>query len=354
MYKIQAFVKVTLVTSAVVVNAVVFAITGVPWATADPPIDAGGGSSGGGGPPGGIADAPGGVSNGDGSWSATVGGVEYTGLDADDVGRLLWSGNKVDRLIVGEGGITRSVQVCEDFPEITFEASGDGTNTVANRADARLDIVNCTITLAELTHTTTGVSDGAVQPVRGPQTLLWSDAVHSRAVPVSLSSERIPPGVGLDEPFDMPQVRSTRTNRRTKLTGKLFANDLPFGWRNWLTETQIIRTYDQSSLRSREFTYSCDTGSPAGLIRWRNNRCTGGRSSSSTTVTGWAKGVFYATTIPPAWIRGNSEHSVSIKLWGYRTTETHHCRIFPESVLDLRGAGFLSVTFRCEYRTEMR
>lgn len=59
MYKIQAFVKVMLVTSAVVVNAAVFAITGVPWATADPPIDTGGGSSGGGGPPGGIADAPG-------------------------------------------------------------------------------------------------------------------------------------------------------------------------------------------------------------------------------------------------------------------------------------------------------
>lgn len=74
MYKIQAFVKVMLVTSAVVVNAAVFAITGVPWATADPPIDTGGGSSGGGGLPGGIADAPEGAADAVGLWSATVGG----------------------------------------------------------------------------------------------------------------------------------------------------------------------------------------------------------------------------------------------------------------------------------------
>ena len=122
MTKFKAFVKVLSVTF-VAAWAVVIASIGMPRAAGDPPIDTGGGS-GGGGPPGGVADAPGGVSNDDGLWSTTVGGTEFSGLGASDVGKLLWRGQKVSTTILGDDGVPRTVQVCEDFPEITLESDG--------------------------------------------------------------------------------------------------------------------------------------------------------------------------------------------------------------------------------------
>ena len=95
----MAFMKVLAMTF-VSVGVVAIALIGVPRASGDPPIDAcGGGSGGGGGPPGGVADAPGGVSDDDGLWSATVGGTEFDRLGASDVGRLLWRGQKVSSTI---------------------------------------------------------------------------------------------------------------------------------------------------------------------------------------------------------------------------------------------------------------
>ena len=339
MYKIQAFVKVMLVTSAVVVNVVVLAIVGVPWASGDPPIDTGGGTLGGAGPPGGTADAPEGVSDADGLWSATVGGTEYAGLGAGDVGRLLWRGNKVSRLIVGQDGIPSTVQVCETFPAITLESSDSGRVPGETEITVNLDFAECMVTLSAVFSTNIGTT-GTMSSV-GPQTLTWSDRLSDEAIPVSWTwpgrqdQRRWNPG-----PPRCPSAGSS--SRGSQVRGQLQAAD---GVGFILTEVTLDRCYRIDTKALTKLRYDCDADSPTViLIRWREDRCTGRGYRARGNSMAFATGNFHADPIgpsPPRWY-----HSINVELEGSSHDEERSCRISPRSTTNIH-LGPLGVRFNC-------
>lgn len=354
MYKIRAFTKVMLVTSAVVVNAAVFAIVGMPWAIADPPIDTGGGSSGGGGPPGGIADAPEGASGSDGLWSATVGGIEHAGLGAGDVGRTLWRGSKVERTILGDNGIPRTVQVCGGFPEIVLETSQPSTAPGGGAATVNLDLVNCTVALSELTRTNTGALGSPDTHRGGPQTLAWYGDIPAGFVPVAwLGSTDVAGASPLAPSNDRPTWRETLLGMRLKALDGL-------GIR--LTKTEIRRRYSLGSRETISFWKGCDANSPAFLrgVFWREDACSGGHSKSLDRARAWAQGRFHGEITSGARFNGSTHHNLNVLLIGSATRDVGRCTVNPTSIEDLtvtvaRIVGLritLGVAVTCEYTSD--
>lgn len=346
MYKIQAFTKVMLVTGAVIVNAAVFAIVGVPWAVSDPPINAGGGSPGGGGRSGGIADALEGASGSDGLWSATVGGIEHAGLGAGDVGRTLWRGSKVDRAIMGDDGIPRTIQVCGGFPEIVLEISESGIAPGGGGATVELDLVNCTVALSELTRTSTGAMDSSDTQGAGPQNLAWHPSVTDSAVPVSWRDDLYPDS-------STPHRRQNYANwRSTRLFMQMRAADR-FGFK--LTETKVVRSYWTDTRNTRAFSKFCVARSPArGLgVFWRQDGCTGGHYKSAGRSRAWAQGRFHGEisgTIPlvnrPMRFSGSTRHTMNLMLEGSSTRDLRRCTVSPTSIRNLRVIAPYDLVFR--------
>ena len=328
-YKIQDFGKVMLVTCAVVVNAAVFAIVGVPRASGDPPIDAGGGPPGGAGPPGGIADAPEGASNADGLWSATVGGIEHAGLGTSDVGRLLWRGNKVSRSILGDDGIPRTVQVCQGFPEIVLETSETGTAPGGGEATVTLDLTNCTVALSELTRTKSGAQDSSDSQSAGPQAMDWNRVPTDGFVPIAWRG---------DMEFQTASLPSApnphRIWRDSTLTMRLRDQ---FGLR--LTKTEIQRKYWADTRVTRDFRYDCDTGSPAavGGVTWHEDACSGGHGRILDRARAWAQGRFHGESGLPSRARFNrsTHHNLNVLLNGSATRDVARCTVNPTSIEDL-------------------
>lgn len=352
MYKIQAFGKVMLVTCAVVVNAAVFAIVGVPWASGDPPIDAGGGPPGGAGPPGGVADAPEGASDADGLWSATVGGIEHAGLGTSDVGRLLWRGNKVSRSILGDDGIPRTVQVCQGFPEIVLETSETGIAPGGGEATVTLDLINCTVALSELTRTNTGLPDSSGSQRVGPQAMDWKRVPTAGFVPIAWRSDMGLPTVWLPTTY-----RTTPTWRYSYLSMLLRAAD-GVGLR--LTKTKVSRTYSLDSRNTTSFHNDCDANSPAARfgVRWYEDGCTGGHRKSLGRAQAWAQGRFHGQATSPSRFNGSTRHTMNLLLEGTANHEMRRCTMNPTSIEDLtvtaRIPGItltLGVRVSCGYRT---
>lgn len=335
MYKIQAFGKVMLVTCAVVVNAAVFAIVGVPWASGDPPIDAGGGTTGGAGPPGGIADAPEGASDADGLWSATVGGIEHAGLGTSDVGRLLWRGNKVSRSILGDDGIPRTVQVCQGFPEIVLETSETGTAPGGGEATVTLDLTNCTVALSELTRTSTGATDSSGSQRAGPQSLAWHEGQVAGFVPIAWRGDH---GRSSHSPVSLAGWRSTTLTMRLKaLDGVGFT----------LTKTEISRKYLVGSRTTTHFRKNCAARSPARLrgVHWREDACSGGHAKSLDRARAWAQGRFHGEISNPSLrFSGPTHHNLNLLLNGTATRDVARCTVNPTSIEDLTLTG-LNIPF---------
>ena len=329
MYKIQAFGKVMLVTCAVVVNAAVFAIVGVPWASGDPPIDAGSGPPGGAGPPGGIADAPEGASDADGLWSATVGGIEHAGLGTSDVGRLLWRGNKVSRSILGDDGIPRMVQVCAGFPEIVLETSESGTAPGGGEATVTLDLINCTVALSELTRTNTGAPDRSDSQGAGPQSLAWHGAQVAGFVPIAWRGDMEATTSSPLTTFhnNTPWRDSTLTMRLRDFAGF------------WLTKTEVRRKYWTDTRVTRDFRFDCDTGSPAaaGGVSWHEDACSGNYAKSLDRARAWAQGRFHGESGLPLRARFNrsTHHNLNVLLNGSATRDVARCTVNPTSIEEL-------------------
>lgn len=336
MTKKMAFVKVCSVTF-VAVGAVVITSIGMPRASGDPPIDTGGGS-GGGGPPGGVADAPGGVSNDGGLWSATVGGTEFSGLGASDVGRLLWRGQKVSATILGDDGVPRTVQVCEDFPEITLEGASFSSMPGDSTASVDLRFGDCTVVVSKLTHTTTGVSTWRDAPAPTQRTLIWRDGFNVDSVPVAWRnrSSLTPDSVW----FSPPRYQSWRSSI---LTMRLMALD-GLGLR--LTKTEISRRYLEDSLRTTRFRKDCDANSPGGRlgVHWREDGCTGGHSLTQGRARAWAQGRFHGEitdTFPGTnrRVRFNrsTHHTMNLLLVGTAQRDIRRCTINPPSIEGLEA-----------------
>ena len=348
MTKKMAFVKVLSVTF-VAVGAVVIASFGMPRASGDPPIDTGGGS-GGGGPPGGVADAPGGVSNDDGLWSATVGGTEFSGLGASDVGKLLWRGQKVSTTILGDDGVPRTVQVCEDFPQITLASSASNVTPGGSTAVVDLDFRNCIVSVSSLTHTTTGATDPRVPSSQGPQALLWNNEFEATSRPISWVQT---------QEESVTQIRPAPPRmRQSTLTMQLVAAD---GAAAMLTEVYLYSQYAIESLNPLGFHKNCDADSPATLlgvqIVWHEDRCTGGQSVRFGRVASWARGEFHGEATRGASFSRSSRHSLNVGLQGYRNGEARNCTANPRSISSLRGRYGpinLGVKLRCSYNTGIR
>ena len=346
MTKKMAFVKVLTVTF-VTVGAVVIASFGMPRASGDPPIDTGGGS-GGGGPPGGVADAPGGVSDDDGLWSATVGGTEFSGLGASDVGKLLWRGQKVSTTILGDDGVPRTIQVCDDFPQITLASSASNVTPGGSTAVVGLDFRNCVVSVSSVTHTTTGAIDPRVPSSQGPRTLLWNNQMEASSHPISWANS---------QDMRRANLRPPRM-RQSTLTMQLVA---AHGFGAMLTEVYLSSVYAIDSLTPIAYHKNCDADSPATLVGvrivWHEDRCTGGQSVRFGRVASWARGEFHGDATGGASFSRDSRHSLNVGLQGHRSGESRNCTASPRSISSLRGRyGIFNfgVKLSCSYRTGVR
>ena len=359
MANVRAGTKVIMMTLAVV-GVMATAVVGVPWATGDPPTGTGGGGSGGGGPPGGIADAPEGASMDDGLWSATVGGTEYGGLGAGDVGKLLWQGGKVTRTYVDDAGIPRTVQVCEGFPEITLESTARATEPGSGSATATMDLINCTVTLSELTHTTTGVHTN-LDRNPGPQGLSWDGSDRVSALPISWFGS--PDGVL----FPLESRPGFSRQRNSSVTGRLKAKDF---LRLRLTKTELKRRYRISDLETIRRSWDCDANSPArgAGVFWEEDDCDGDAYVSLGRARAWAQGRFHGEirgTVPltdgkRARFNRSTRHIINLLLVGTSSHEIRRCTVSPNSIEDLvvtipfpTGTETLGVQFECDYSSRV-
>ena len=350
MANVRAGTKVIMMTLAVV-GVMATAVVGVPWATGDPPTGTGGGGSGGGGPPGGIADAPEGASMDDGLWSATVGGTEYAGLGAGDVGKLLWRGGKVTRTYVDDAGIPRTTQVCESFPEIRLSGSGHAAALIDAHASVDLSFESCTATLSELTHTTTGIPSAPLGPQPSPTGLAWPTGMDVVAIPIAFRTAL--------EDFRSPDWRATSSapTRLSRLTMKMKAvGDGGF----MLTMVELYGRYETTTLTPRGFRVVCDADSPSFIlgIKWHEDDCDGSQTLAvGRQVKTRGKGWFHGEARAGASFIGSTRHTLEATLQGYRSSESYGCRFAPPSIMNLRAryAGITAgVRFDCRYGTNIR
>ena len=290
------------------------------------------------------------MSDDDGLWNATVGGTDFDGLGASDIGKLLWRGRKVSVTILGDDGIPQRIQVCEEFPEIALESSESGFSPGPGSATVRIDLANCMVTLAELTHTTTGTGSGTVVPNPAPHSLIWTGSMESVGVPISWNSFLMHPSAASSSP------RARQTIRQSYLYASLVAAD---GIGFALTQARVFSQHEVGTLNSLGHNYHCVTKSPGfwARVAWLRDRCTGGQTSGSQAVRTWARGSFHAISVGNVRFSRDTNHTISATQMDTPTSVRRICQINPRSITNLRAvyAGIsLGVSFKCQYNTVIR
>lgn len=280
-------------------------------------------------------------------------------LGVGDVGRTLWTGNKVDRTILGKDGIPRVVQVCGEFLSIRLHGDQSGLIPGTAEAEVHLDFDRCTVRLSNISRTNTGIGDTRHRQGPGVRNLLWSDNVDAEASPIAWNPQ------WFESRFDQFAGTASPRIRQSRLTMLLVEDAIG------LTLTKVT-VYGQYAIRALEplgFTHDCDARSPATRahrdLRWYEDSCSGGQSKRFGRVGTWARGEFHATAGEGVSLSRDSRHSLHVGLQGHSSGEERSCTATPRAIASLRArfeddaAGIIfgnegGVELRCSYETGIR
>lgn len=353
---------------AVVVLAVVaIAIAAPAGVRGDPPMTGSAGRVGSSGSgsivPGGITDDAWQLANTDGSWSAKLGSIVFSGLTEGDVGTVLWQGSRisVEPTSLADYGV--ATEVCEPFPEIELAGGADASRAFETHIRLELRHEDCSIVLADVQRSYSPSPAAAVDPMR------WFYGRHPRATgasthPIAWTNE--------------PDVRSVLDWLPTPPSGIRFSNARSklraldgFGF--MLTQAEIRHRYEPSTMTPLGVTAICEADSPAFLlgVTWHEDECSppSQTTSDGSLVYSRARGRFHGETMPSplGWIHpavpfvtlatlvGQTQHTHRATLRGYAYNEYYSCLVSPSSAMDITarlvGLFDYSSDTECNYRT---
>lgn len=290
-----------------------------------------------------------------GLWQANVGGTEFSGLDKENVGDVLFRGESTTRTFVDEDGNERSVKVCANIPEIETSKDYGFDTPGSDGIELLLDFSTCVVSVASVTYGVVdeaGANEGEPSPQPGlpsgynrQQMNFGNPYIHVAHLPYQFDSPDQGMGIyALHRDWFVEETLPQRAaNRvfRADIRAQVVAAD---GFGLALTETQLRMVYSAPNMNILSYFTSCDADSPAFVIRWRERWCYHGASNSSNNkVTGYVKGNYYAL-MPHT--TETARHQSSVSFSGYSNGYRGSC--WWSDDLDHISVLGLTVRLRCD------
>ena len=289
-------------------------------------------------------------------WQASVGGTDFSGLDEDDVGDVLFRGKLTARTIVDENGDERSVEVCAEIPEISVSKDYRFDTPGSDGIELLLDFSTCTVSIASIGYgvvSEEGFGEPGQTDSPSLQELPSNDKrrrpnivaadTDTSAVPSWFGGQNLGTGnFALHRDWfaeeTLPQHVANRVFRADVRVQVVAADGLGFA----LTETQLRMVYSTPNTNILSYFTSCDADSPAQFIRWIERSCYHGASqSTSTKVSGYARGSY------DAWPLTDAGHRSSVSFRGYSNGYRATCW-WSDDLDNVSLAGVLTVRLRCD------
>ena len=287
-----------------------------------------------------------------GLWQANVGGTEFSGLDKENVGDVLFRGESTTRTFVDEDGNERSMKVCANIPEIETSKDYGFDTPGSDGIELLLDFSTCVVSVASVTYGVVdeaGANEGEPSPQPGlpsgynrKQLNFTDPGIHAAHLPHRFDSPD--QGMGIYALYRdqfaeeaAPQHSSNRVVRADIRAQVVAADGVGFA----LTETQLRMVYSAPNMNILSYFTSCDADSPAIAIRWIERSCFHGASQrNSSRVSGYVKGTY------DAWPLRNAEHQSSVSFQGYSNRYRATC--WWSDDLDHISVLGLTVRLRCD------
>lgn len=291
-----------------------------------------------------------------GLWQANVGGTDFSDLNEDNVGDVLFRGKLTTRTFIDEDGNERSMEVCADIPEIETSKDYRSDTPGSDSIELLLDFSTCIVSVASVTYgiVDEGREDEAEElpqpslPLGFNQQQMNFGTPDNRAAYLpyrhKFDSHHLasPKYASFQEPFLDEALPPRQVNRTISadIRAKVIAAD---GAGFLLTQTQLQVAYSVSNMNIISYHRNCEAHSPAAIfrVRWYAPRCYHGRVYvDNNEVRGYVRGTYYATL-------DHSRHQSSVSFSGYSNRYRATCW-WDDDLDHLKFLGFFGVRLQCD------